>query len=298
MQRMIDDEFLSMLESKDLQIHFPMSGLLGGTRRSNAYGSSVEFADYREYTPGDDLRRIDWNLYARFEKLYLRLTVDERQLHHRIYIDSSASMAWGGPSKGQMALKLAAALSFLAVRAMDRVSLYTVEGNRCRPIGRAFTGQNAFYEAVEGLNRVRFRGEADFEKALLGAEEPGRNDGLTVLLSDFLSECNIKNAVEYLCRRGREVCLLQVLSREEAAPGLSGEWRLLDSEAGRDNGEKNVLLNISKQRKKAYKEACLWYQKDLKTFCDRQKAGFLTVLCEEDFGEILFRKATEGGLIQ
>ena len=158
MQRMIDDEFLSMLESKDLQIHFPMSGLLGGTRRSNAYGSSVEFADYREYTPGDDLRRIDWNLYARFEKLYLRLTVDERQLHHRIYIDSSASMAWGGPSKGQMALKLAAALSFLAVRAMDRVSLYTVEGNRCRPIGRAFTGQNAFYEAVEGLNRVRFRG--------------------------------------------------------------------------------------------------------------------------------------------
>ena len=145
---------------------------------------------------------------------------------------------------------------------------------------------------------MRFRGEADFEKARLGAEEPGRNDGLTVLLSDFLSECNIKNAVEYLCRRGREVCLLQVLSREEAAPGLSGEWRLLDSEAGRDNGEKNVLLNISKQRKKAYKEAFLWYQKDLKTFCDRQKAGFLTVLCEEDFGEILFRKATEGGLIQ
>ena len=101
MQRMIDDEFLSMLESKDLQIHFPMSGLLGGTRRSNAYGSSVEFADYREYTPGDDLRRIDWNLYARFEKLYLRLTVDERQLHHRS--TSTARLLWpgAGPPKGR-----------------------------------------------------------------------------------------------------------------------------------------------------------------------------------------------------
>ena len=118
-----------MLESKDLQIHFPMSGLLGGTRRSNAYGSSVEFADYREYTPGDDLRRIDWNLYARFEKLYLRLTVDERQLHHRIYIDSSASMAWGGPSKGQMALKLAAALialSFFALGSLPFLEGYTL----------------------------------------------------------------------------------------------------------------------------------------------------------------------------
>ena len=92
MKHIIDGEFISMLETSDLYIKNLMNGMFGGNRRSKAYGSSAEFADFREYTPGDDLRRIDWNLFARFEKLFMKLYVDERQLHHRVYIDTSASM--------------------------------------------------------------------------------------------------------------------------------------------------------------------------------------------------------------
>ena len=128
MRQVLDGAFLSMLEARDLQIRNPMNGLFGGNRRSKAYGSSAEFADFRDYTPGDDLRRIDWNLYARFEKLMLKLFVDERQLHHKIYLDASASMDWGEPNKADVALKLAAALGFLSVQAMDRVSFYAIHG--------------------------------------------------------------------------------------------------------------------------------------------------------------------------
>ncbi len=109
MKRIIDEDFIAMLEGHDLCIKNLMNGLFGGNRRSQAYGSSAEFADYREYVAGDELKRVDWNLYARFKKLYLKLFVDERQLHHRIYFDTSGSMDWGNPSKAYTALRLGAA---------------------------------------------------------------------------------------------------------------------------------------------------------------------------------------------
>ena len=122
MRQVLDGAFLAMLEARDLKIRDPMNGLFGGNRRSKAYGSSAEFADFREYVPGDDLRRIDWNLYGRFEKLFLKLFVDERQLHHRIYIDASASMDWGEPSKADTALKLAAAMALADLVSEDELS--------------------------------------------------------------------------------------------------------------------------------------------------------------------------------
>ena len=109
-KKIIDEGFLSLLEGRDLQIRRSMQGLFGGTRPSPFFGSSAEFAEYREYVPGDDLRRVDTNLLARFDKLYTKQFVDERQLHHRIYVDASRSMDWGTPNKGHLALKLCAAL--------------------------------------------------------------------------------------------------------------------------------------------------------------------------------------------
>ena len=132
MKKIVDGSFIAMLESRDLHLHRPMDGLFGGNRRAKSYGSSVEFADYREYTEGDDLRRIDWNLYARFEKMFLKLFVDEKQLHHRIYLDCSSSMDWGRENKSHLALKMAAALGFLSVQAMDRVSYYALKGDKCK----------------------------------------------------------------------------------------------------------------------------------------------------------------------
>ncbi len=298
MKQIIDDGFIAMLEGRDLHINNPMNGLFGGNRRSRAYGSSAEFADFREYTPGDDLRRIDWNLYARFEKLFLKLFVDERQQHHRIYLDASASMDWGEPNKAHMALKLAAALSYLSVQAMDRVSLYTVNGQRCTRLCDTVVGREAFYNAANLLNTVKFYGDGDLGGAICAQEDPGRGDGISVIISDFLTDGDWKSAVDRLVYLGREVYLIQILSRDEITPELSGKVLMLDAEAEIEEDERNYRSEITRSSVKAYEEAFLYHIGQIRDFCQSRNVGFFTVCSDESIEWMLFSKATEVGLIQ
>ena len=298
MKPLIDDAFISMLEQRDLYIGRSMNGLFGGTRRANAYGSSAEFADYRDYFPGDDLRRIDWNLYARFEKLYLKLYVDERQLHHRIYIDASASMDWGQPSKAETALKLTAALAYLSVRATDRVSIYILHGDKCEPLCPAFSSVRSFYNAAHLLNGVRFKGDCDVAAAITNFEHTGRNDGLSVIISDFLNDNDFRPAVESLLYKGKKVHLLQILSEDEITPSLRGRFFLLDSEGQGEDDERNYRSIITRSRVKAYEKALAWYQNEISSFCKARDVGFITVCSSDPIEKILFFKATEERLIQ
>lgn len=298
MKEIIDGAFISMLEARDLQIHKSMNGLFGGNRRSNSYGSSAEFADYREYAPGDDLRRIDWNLYGRFEKLFLKLYVDERQLHHRIYLDASASMDWGEPGKNHFALQLAAALGYLSVQGMDRVSFYAIHENTCDAVSRTIVGREAFYNAAGLLNHVKFYGDSDMGRAICSQENPGQGDGLSIIISDFLTDCDWQSAVDYLLYHGREVCLIQTLSRDEIAPGMSGKLMMLDTEALDEEDSRNYRTEITRSSVKAYAEALAYHQNQLRDFCNSRNVGFITACSDEKIEKILFQKATEVGLIK
>jgi len=298
MRQVIDGGFLSLLEARDYHIKNPMNGLFGGNRRSAAYGNSAEFADYRDYTPGDDLRRIDWNLYARFEKLFLKLYVDERQLHHRIYIDASGSMDWGEPNKADTALKLAAALGYLSVQAMDRVSFYALREDSCEDLCQTVVGREAFYRAADILNQTEFYGEGNLGSTLGGLENPGEGDGISVIISDFLTDSNWKSAVDYLLFHHREVHLIQVLSRDEITPSLSGKLYLLDTEASDEEDERNLRNEITKSSVKAYEEAFLYLQKDMELFCASRNVGLIRVCSDESVEKMLFRNAVEAGLIQ
>lgn len=298
MKRIIDDSFIAMLESMDLNVGNSMEGFFGGNRRSKKYGSSVEFADYREYAQGDDLRRIDWNLYARFEKLFLKLFVDERQLHHRIYIDASSSMDWGKPNKSHLALKLASALGYLSVQSMDRVSYYSINGDCCKGLCRTVVGREAFYNAADLLNGVKFYGESDLGKSLKSIEDPGGNNGLSVIISDFMTESDFMGAVDYLLYHGREVFLVRILSRDEITPSLSGKVFMLDSESLDEEDPKNYKYEINRSAVKAYEEAFLYHQEQIQSFCDSRGVGFITLCSDESIEKILFMRAVEGGLIQ
>ena len=298
MKQVIDGGFIAMLEARDLHIKNPMNGLFGGNRRSAAYGSSAEFADFREYAPGDDLRRIDWNLYARFEKLFLKLFVDERQLHHHIYLDASASMDWGEPNKAHIALKLAAALGFLSVQAMDRVSFFAVHEDTCEDLCHAVVGREAFYNAADTLNTVDFYGEGDIGTAIQSMENPGNGDGISVIISDFLTDSDWKSAVDYLLYHKREVYLVQVLSRDEITPNISGKVLMLDAEAFDEEDARNYRSEVTRSSVKAYEEAFLYHQNELKQFCAARDIGFVTVCSDESIERMLFQKATEVGLIQ
>ena len=297
MRKIIDGAFVSMLEARDLNIKNPMNGMFGGNRRSKAYGSSAEFADYREYVPGDDLRRIDWNLYARFEKLFLKLFVDERQQHHRIYLDASASMDYGEPCKADIALKLAAAFSYLSVQAMDRATVYTINENVCEDLTKTMVGREAFYKGADLLNSVKFYGESFITEAVTAQENPGKGDGMSIIISDFLTDADWKGAVDFLLYNKREVQLIQVLSPEELSPLMSGKVFMLDSEAFDEEDERNYKTEISRSSVKAYAEAFEYMRRDIVNFCNARNVGFMQIISDESIEKMLFLKATEAGMI-
>ena len=294
MKRIIDEDFIAMLEGHDLSIQNLMNGLFGGNRRSQAYGNSAEFADYRAYAAGDELKRVDWNLYARFKKLYLKLFVDERQLHHRIYFDTSASMDWGTPSKAYTALRIGAALGFLAVQAMDRVIFYGVSGETCRDLSGTVMGKDAFYSAIESLETLTFKGGSELGKAINNTHESGAIGGISVLISDFLTDSDWKEAVDLMLQKRREVYLVQVLSRDEITPEISGKYTLRDPE----NRELDYRSDFSKEGLRAYRDAVAYHQGELQSFCASRGIGFFSVCTDETLEKMLFDKAVAAEVIQ
>ena len=128
----INEGFLQQIETLQTLIKNNIAGLFGGNHQSKTFGSSCEFSDYREYQPGDDVSKIDWKAYARFDKLYQKLYLDERQMHTRIYIDASRSMDYGEGHKAEQALKLAAAFAYMSVAKWTRCRYTPLRTKRCK----------------------------------------------------------------------------------------------------------------------------------------------------------------------
>lgn len=275
-RNIIDDEFIGRLETLGLWIKNQMTGYFGGNHKTKAYGSTVEFADYREYTPGDDLRRIDWNLFSRFDKYYIRLFTDERQMHNQILVDGSASME-DGEGKAEYALKTAAALGYLSVQGMDRTSVKMIQGTSLVNVGQKITGKESFYSTVNELENVKFEGSSDIGLAIKNSQELGYDDGLTVIISDFFTESDWKQAVDYLLYKKREVLLVQVLTPAERSPDYFGRMQLLDAEAVDIDDRKNMRMRITKNEYKAYLQALSEYLEDMKQFCRSRNVGYVTV---------------------
>ena len=275
-RNIIDDEFIGRLETLGLWLKTRMNGYFGGNHKAPTYGSTVEFADYREYTPGDDLRRIDWNLFSRFDKYFIRLFTDERQMHNQILIDSSASMD-DKEGKASYALKTAAALGFLSVQGMDRTSIKLIQGNSLVPVGQKITGKESFYSTISELEGMEFAGEADIGSAIQNHQDLGHDDGLTVIISDFFTESDWKKAVDFLLYKKREVLLVQVLTPAERNPDYFGRMQLLDAEAADIDDRKNMRMRITKQEYKAYLQALSDYLEDMQQFCRSRNVGYITV---------------------
>ncbi|MBP3568592.1 MAG: DUF58 domain-containing protein [Lachnospiraceae bacterium] len=275
-RKIIDDEFIGCLETLGLWIKTQMNGYFGGNHKAITYGSTVEFADYREYTPGDDIRRIDWNLFSRFDKYFIRLFVDERQMHNQILVDGSASMD-DGEGKAEYALKTAAALGYLSVQGMDRTSIKMIQGSSLVSVGQRITGKESFYGTVSELEEVRFCGSAEISDAVKNSQEAGFDDGLTVIISDFFTESDWKQAVDYLLYKKREVLLIQVLTPAEANPDYFGRMQLLDAESVDIDDGRNMRMRITKSEYKAYLQALSEYLEDMRQFCRSRNVGYVTV---------------------
>ncbi|MGN0822423.1 MAG: DUF58 domain-containing protein [Candidatus Gallimonas sp.] len=289
----IDEAFLQQVETLQTLLKHNAAGLFGGNHQSRTYGSSCEFADYRDYIPGDDIKRVDWNAFARFDRLYLKLYLDERQLHTRIYIDASKSMAYGNGKKDVQAIRIAATIAYLSVCEMDKVSIYAVVGGQTQEILSGLHGKEAYFASIGKLNDVVFDGESRLSEALLPASV-GYGDGLSVILSDFLTDENYEDGIDRLAERKRDILCVQILSKEELNPKLRGKMHLYDSE----NHARFYRKNINREVVRAYRLALEYATDRIRGFCASRGADYLLVSAEDSVHKIFFEKLTDMGVLK
>lgn len=293
----LNDQFFSRLETLALNLKTDLAGYFGGKHLVKTYGQTVEFSDYREYQLGDDIRRIDWNLYSRFEKYFLKLFTDERQMQVQIFLDCSASMGKENPQKAAYSAATAAALGFLAVHNMDKVSLYLMKENVAENPFGTIIGKNSFFRAVSVLDNMEFSDDTDIEACIMGCPNIGSNNGLTVIISDFFTESNWKKAVDYLSYKHKQVLLVQVLAPDEVDPSYDGRVNLIDSESVDLSDTKNMKIKITPAMRKAYAEALSDFKKDIKTFSSKRGADYVSVCSDTPIERMLFGELLKVGIM-
>ncbi len=289
----INEAFLQEVELLQMLIKNNVAGAFGGNRNSKSYGSSCEFTDYRDYMPGDDITKIDWNAYARFDKLYQKLYLDERQMHTRIYIDASRSMEYGDGKKAEKALAVAATFAYLSVSAMDRVSVYVIQENKATEIISGITGKQAFLNEIGKLNDIEFTGDCSISKAIL-PEKLGFGDGMSIIISDFLTDNDYEDAIDLLAGKKRHIMCVQILSRAETNPQSRGKMHFFDSESA----ERFYRKNIDKEIMRAYREALKHVQERVKNYCSSRGADYMMVSTEDSLSEIFYGKLVDMGVLK
>ena len=293
----LNDEFFSRLETLSLELRANLAGFFGGKHLVRTYGQTVEFADYREYELGDDIRRIDWNLYSRFEKFFLKLFTDERQMHTQIFLDCSASMGKDNDPKASYAIGVAAALGYLSVHNMDKVSYKMIKGEKAEDPYGTIVGKRSFFKAISDLETLTFDGEADLTSAVINCPNPGNNDGLTVIISDFFTENDWKKAVDYLCYKKRQVLLVQIMTPEEIDPLYQGRVNLIDSGAADISDVKNMKIKITRTSQLAYEEARKDFVEDIRQFCSSRNAEFVSISTDQPIEKVLFKELLKVGIM-
>lgn len=244
-----DDNFLKKLNSVKLYIKSQSNSNLMGGRKSNAKGSSVEFSDYREYNFGDDLRRVDWNAYGRFDKIYVKLYREEREGIFNIFLDSSESMNYGEKSKRIMSMQIVAGMAYMILNNLDRVGIHTInDGILNKSKGK--TGLYNYYSMLKELNNIQFKGSTGFHKAIKQFDFKYR--GVAVLVSDFYEIDDLEEVLQYLSYKKQEIILIRVLSEEEISPEISGSFNLLDAEDNLNTYKVDVTSSLLRDYKNSY----------------------------------------------
>jgi uncharacterized protein (DUF58 family) len=229
-----DEPTLRKLTRLTLTASRVRAGMIKGERRSTRRGASVEFADYRSYTPGDDLRRLDWNVYARLDRPFLRLFEEEEDLSAHILVDASRSMDWGEGERHKFsyAVRLAAALGAIALASGDQIRAAALAGRKTAQVFGPARGQAQMLRMFTFLESQRPGGPTNLNRGLRDYAFAGMRPGLAFLISDLFSPAGFQEGLAQLRGRGFEVVILHLLSPDESDPPLAGDLRLVDVETG------------------------------------------------------------------
>jgi len=252
---LLTPEFLRKLEQLRLVSRRAFVGRTWGERRSRKRGASVEFADFRDYTHGDDLRHLDWNAFARLDRLFLKLFVEEEDLNVYVLVDASRSMTFGAPPKFDYGRRAAGALGYLALCNFDRLTLWTY-GERLRAAFGPARGRALALPSLHWLASLEADGGTSTGAALREFSLRTSRPGLVIVISDFLDEDHLEG-LRSLMARQFEVVVLHLLDPADVEPELAGDLKLVDSETG---AEREITVTRTLLRA---------YQQSLREFCDR-----------------------------
>lgn len=289
---LLSPQLIERLERLDLVSRKIFRGQLKGERRSPRKGQSVEFADYRAYVPGDDLRFLDWNTYARLDRLFLKLFQEEEDLHLYVLLDDSQSMTFGSPSKFAVAQQLAAALGYIALVRADRVKIETLSQGVQVP-SPPLRGRSSVQRLCELLERIEPGGPTALREGIRNFRARNPGPGVVVLLTDLLDKAGYQQALRYLVGPRLDGYLIQVLSTEELAPSLTGDLRLVDCEDA-DEAE----ITISAPLLARYRRTLEAFVAEARDFCHRRGLCYLLANNQQPVEELVTRYLRERGLVR
>lgn len=292
---LIDSVLMAKLDQVDVMSRKIFAGKLQGERRSKKKGVSVEFADYRQYAHGDDLRFVDWNVYARLDKLFIKMFMEEEDLSLVLAIDTSRSMDWGNPSKFVFCQRLAMALGYIGLVNHNRVSLFAFSEEGLRPLPN-LRGLRRTQEMGSWLLKLEPGSSSNFEDSMRGLALTRQGKGVMVVLSDFMFKEGYEKGLRYLGGGGFDTFCIQTLAPEEIDPGkagLTGDLRLTDIE-----DDDIAEVTVSPALLKRYKENLDAYCGKLRDFCVRRGMMHITIDTATDLSALLLDYLRKRGLLR
>ena len=288
----LDPEFVRRLAQLSIVNRRILAGRMRGERRSKKRGISVEFADYRDYVAGDDLRFVDWNIFGRLERLYLKLFLEEEDRFIYLLVDNSLSMAYGSPRKIDYAARSAAALGYVALADMDRAAVNAVSADASTAF-RPRRGKGQVWRLFEFLEKIEPEGGTDLAASCRRFCLENRRRGVVIVLSDFLDPAGFEEPLKALASRGHEVFALHVMAHEEVEPQLRGDFKLLDIET-----EDQVEVSATRGVLRAYLRQLSSFRDSLKSFCASRGIGYLFTSTAVPFEELILSYLRMTGLVK
>ncbi len=291
-EKLLSPDFMVKLDQLSFVSRKIFMGKLRGERISKRRGESVEFADHRSYVMGDDLRFLDWNIFARLEKLFIKLFLQEEDLHVSVLIDVSKSMDWGRPNKAHYARQIAAAIAYVGLVNFDRVSLYAYSNGLQDEI-RGIRGRRLIPRVIDFLTRLPSEGVSHLAAAGKQFAIRHPHQGIVLIVSDFFEKGGYEEGFRYLLGRKYDLYALQVLSPEELEPPLVGDLRLTDVE-----DDDVAEVTISRALINRYKQNLQAYCGQLREYCAARGVSYLFTSTQVPFDQVVLSYFRARGLLK
>lgn len=291
-EALFDDAFQRKLDYLALVSKRVFAGRMRAERRTKKSGSGVEFADHRDYQPGDDFRYLDWNVYQRFDRLLLRLYEEEEDLAIYFVVDTSRSMGFGGGKKLRQAKQICAALAYVGLANLDRVSIVTTSDRVLERLPQT-RGKARIFKVFRFLKELRAEGETNLEDALKAFVAQNKRRGLVVLVSDLYDPHGFERGINVLRYNKFDPFVVHVVDESEARPKLSGDVLLYDCESG-DEREVTVTAAVLERFQAAYRA----YLADVDRFCSSKQVACIRADVNVPFDELILRVFRRGGFLR